>query len=142
MKDTAGTSNSLKRKWTALCAVLPLILLMSGCFCVEVKNDVRNPDKYFREAYRKIESLEKMYPERRGPVSTVHVLVYERSERQLIRVIAPMWIIDVGMNYADTYDVDTDCDFEFHEIKKLRDIGPGMLVEADGEDSKVLIWLE
>jgi len=57
-------------------------------------------------------------------------------------VIAPMWIIDAGMDFADTYDVDTDCDFEFHEIKKLRDIGPGMLVEVDGEDSKVLIWLE
>ncbi|HZX10466.1 MAG TPA: hypothetical protein VFG01_05905 [Acidobacteriota bacterium] len=142
MKNKAGTSNSSKRKWTALCGILPLILLMSGCFCVEVKNDVRNPDKYFRNAYQKIESVEKRYPERRGPVSTVYILVYERSERQLIRVIAPMWIIDAGMDFADTYDVDTDCDFEFHEIKKLRDIGPGMLVEVDGEDSKVLIWLE
>ena len=142
MKNKAGTSNSSKRKWTALCGILPLILLMTGCFCVEVKNDVRNPDKYFRKAYQEIESVEKMYPERRGPVSTVYILVYERSERQLIRVIAPMWIIDAGMDFADTYDVDTDCDFEFHEIKKLRDIGPGMLVEVDGEDSKVLIWLE
>ena len=142
MKNKAGTSNSLKRKWLALCGILPLFLLMSGCFCVEVKNDVKNPDKYFREAYRKIESLEKRYPERRGPVSAVHVLVYERSERQLIRVTAPMWIIDAGMDYVDTYDVDTDCDFEFHEIKELRDIGPGLLMEADGDDSRVLIWLE
>jgi hypothetical protein len=142
MRNKAGTPDLSKKRWIALCGILPLILLMSGCFCVEIKKDVRNPNKYFRDAYQKIESLGKMFPERKGSVSAVHVLVYERSERQLIRVIAPMWIIDAGMNYADTYDVDTDCDFEIHEIKKLKDIGPGMLMEVDSEDSKVLIWLE
>jgi len=142
MKKNSGLLNLSKKKWTALCGIIPLILLMSGCFCVEVKNDVKNPNKYFREAYHKMESLHKMYPERMGPVSTVHVLVYEKSEKQLIRVIAPMWIIDEGMDFADTYDVETDCDFEFHKIKKIRDLGPGMLMEADGEDSKVLVWLE
>lgn len=130
------------KKWVALCGILPVILFMSGCFCVEVKQDVRNPNKYFREAFRKIDNLHRMYPERRGPVSTINVLVYERSEQQLIRVAAPMWIIDEGMQYRDTYDIDTDCDFEFHEIKKLSEIGPGMLMDADSDESRILIWME
>lgn len=130
------------KKWIAICGILPLILLLSGCFCVEVKNNVRNPDKYFNEAHRQINRLHRQYPDRRGPVSTINVLVYEKSERQLIRVEAPLWIIDAGMDYCDTYDIDTDCDFKFEDVGNLRDIGPGMLMEADGEDSMILIWIE
>jgi len=142
MKNNAGTPNPTNKKWIVLCGILPIVLLMSGCFCVEVKQNVKNPNKYFRDAFRQIENLTKSYPERRGPVDNIHILIYEKSERELVRVIAPMWIIDAGMNYADTYDVDTDCDFEFQEIAKLREIGPGMLMEADGDGSRVLIWLE
>ncbi|MFW6140684.1 MAG: hypothetical protein ACOC5S_04955 [Acidobacteriota bacterium] len=142
MKKAAGTQNQKNRKWIVLCGILPFILLMSGCFCVEVKKDVKNPNKYFREAQQKINRLHQIDPDRRGPVSNVHILVFEKSERQLIRVIAPMWIIDSGMNYANTYDIDTNCDFKFQEIKKLRDLGPGLLMEVDAEDSRVLIWIE
>lgn len=130
------------KKWIAISGMLPLILLLSGCFCVEVKNNVRNPDKYFNEAHRQINRLHRQYPNRRGPVSTINVLVYEKSERQLIRVEAPLWLIDAGMDYCDTYDIDTDCDFKFEDIDNLRDIGPGMLMEADSEDSMILIWIE
>ncbi|MBD3412940.1 MAG: hypothetical protein GF421_00720 [Candidatus Aminicenantes bacterium] len=131
-----------KRKWAMLCGILPLIILMSGCFCVEVKQNVNNPGKYFRQAVRKINDLHRIYPDRRGPVSTIHVLVYDRSELELVRVIAPMWLIDAGMDYCDTYDIETDIDFDFNEIRSFKDIGPGMLVEVDGEDSRILVWLE
>ncbi len=142
MKKTAGTQIPRKKKRIALCAILPFILLMSGCFLVEVKQNVKNPDKYFRKAFQKIDRLHSMYPERRGPVSDICILVFEKSEQQLVRVTASMWLVDAGMNYCDTYDIDTDCDFDIHSIEKLRDLGPGLLVEADTEDSKVLIWIE
>jgi len=130
------------RKWMRLCMILPFILLMSGCLYVEVKDDVKNPDKYFREANRKIRKLERQFPDRRGPVSTINVLVYESSERKIIRVEAPIFLIDACMDTSDIYDIDIDCDFDFQKIRNLKDLGPGMIMEADTEESRVLIWIE
>ncbi|MFW6129204.1 MAG: hypothetical protein ACOC6P_03035 [Candidatus Aminicenantaceae bacterium] len=142
MTNKVETRTSKSKKWMMLCAVLPALLLLSGCFCVEIKQNIKNPDKHFREAYRQIKSLHRMFPDRKGPVSHIHVLVYEESELQLIRVEAPMWLIDMCMDHCDTYDIDTECDFDFSEIKNFRDIGPGMLLEVDGENSKILIWMD
>jgi hypothetical protein len=130
------------RKWMVLCLILPFILLMSGCLYVEVKDNVKNPDKYFREANRKIRKLERQFPDRRGPVSTISVLVYESSEQKIIRVEAPLCLIDACMDTSDIHDIDIGCDFNFQKIRDLKDLGPGMIMEADTEESRILIWIE
>ncbi len=142
MMNKVKTRTSKSKKWMMICALIPAILLLSGCFCVEIKQNIKNPIGYFREAYRQIERLYRIFPDRKGPVSDIHLLVYEKSDLQLIKIAAPMWLIDTCMDHCDTYDIDTDCDFNLSEIRNLKDIGPGMLLEVDSDDSKVLIWID
>jgi hypothetical protein len=139
-----------KMKKTAQFALLILIpLLLSGCFTVRVIRNVKNPDRYFSSAYKRIDSIHKKRPNREGRADSIQVLVYEASERQLVKVSAPFWLVntcmDIGIKAADDeegFEFDERYDFDWRDIKDLEKLGPGLLIEIEDEESKVLIWLD
>jgi hypothetical protein len=53
--------------------------------------------------------------------------------------------MDIGIKTADEeegFEFDDRYDFDWRDIKDLEKLGPGLLVEIEDEESKVLIWLD
>ncbi len=140
--------NSLKRKYrVALIILIPLFFC--SCFGLQIYRDVKDPDRYFEQAYSQIDEIHKHYPNREGIPSYIHFLVYEASDRQLIKLELPLSLVqdcmDIGLNAAENdcgFDIKDRYDIDWSGIKDLRQFGMGLLVEVDEEDGKILIWLD
>ena len=88
--------NMKKASQIALLILIPLWL--SGCFTVRVIRNVKNPDRYFNSAYKRIDHIHQKRPNREGRADSIQVLVYEASERQLVKVSAPFWLVNTCMD--------------------------------------------
>ena len=51
-------------------------------------------------------------------------------------------LIKEGMAKESEIDFKDRYDFDWSEIKDLNRIGPGLLVEVEDEENKILIWLK
>lgn len=137
-----------KRK-TQIVAVAFLVFLLSACLNVRVIENVKNPERYFKKAYRQIEEIHRRYPDRERKPDAVHILIYEGKENKIIKVSTPIWLVngclDMGMWAAENeseIDFEDRYDFDWSEIKDLSRIGSGLLVEVEDEKNKILIWLK
>jgi len=140
--------NSLKRKSRVVLIIL-IPLFFCACFGLQIYRDVKDPDRYFEQAYSQIDEIHKRYPNREGTPSYIHFLVYEASDRQLIKLELPLSLVqdcmDIGLNAAENdcgFDIKDRYDIDWSGIKDLRQFGMGLLVEVDEEDGKILIWLD
>ncbi|MEW5902082.1 MAG: hypothetical protein AB1715_11515 [Acidobacteriota bacterium] len=137
----------LKRRFAA--AVPALMLLASGCLSIQVASNVDDPDRYFRRAYSQIESLHKEYPGREGAVHSLQLLVYDGSDRKVVRIGVPMWLVNACLKAGteaaehDSDDLDFEKQYEiaWRSVRDLDKIGPGLLVEVVDEQDRVLVWL-
>jgi len=90
------------------------------------------------------------YQGRPGPARELNVLVFERSERKLVRVSVPMWIVRAAERRVD-WEKEFEGDGEDEVAQRVRrhvrleDIekaGLGILAEVEEEDGEqVLVWL-
>jgi hypothetical protein len=128
--------------------ILTMVALLSGCFTVRIIRNVKNPDHYFDKAYAKIEHIHERYPDRQGRTRRIHVLIYNECDYELIKISTPFWLVnscmDIGIKDSDGefFDIDDRYDIDWTDIKKLEEMGPGLLVDIDDEQNKVLIWLD
>lgn len=127
--------------------ILLLPLVLSACFLIKIKKGVDDPSPYFRKAYRQIERIHRADPDREGKARRMHILVYEDSSGQLIRITTSLWFLDrcldLGANYAEwNGEFDEEFEFDWRAIKDFRQLGPGLMVEVEAEEEKVLIWLQ
>lgn len=130
-----------------LLMILPFLL--SACFGLQVVKNVKKPERYFKRAYRQIEKIHEQYPNREGRTRSIHVLIYDCSERKIIQASAPVWMVNACMDMgtwaveeSEEFDFEERYDFDLGEIRDLDQIGPGLLVEVNDEKNKILIWLE
>lgn len=128
--------------------ILVMVALVSGCFTVRIIKNVKNPDRYFNQAYRKIEAIHERHPNREGRTRRINVLIHQAQEHELVKISAPFWFVntcmDIGITVSDeeSFDMDKKYDIDWRDIKELEQIGPGLLVEIDDEENEVLIWLD
>src|SRR5687768_17453525 len=90
-------------------ARLPLLILtaVTGSGCLVQIEHVRDPRSHFEAARREAERLQG----RRGPAKELNVLVYDASDRKLVRVSIPMWLarkIEDKVDWEKEIDWDTD----------------------------------
>ena len=136
------------RRITQGLLILVMVTLVSGCFTVRIIKNVENPDRYFDKAYGKIERIHERHPNREGRSRRIHLLIYKETDRELVKISAPFWLInscmDIGIKDSDdeSFDIDERYDIDWRDIKELEQIGPGLLVEIDDEQNKILIWLD
>jgi hypothetical protein len=137
------------KKATQVALLILIPVLLSGCFTVRVIRNVKNPERYFSSAYKRIDYIHHKRPNREGRANSIRVLVYEASESQIVKISAPFWLVntcmDIGIKAADEeegFEFDERYDFDWRDIKDLEKLGPGLLVEIEDEESKVLIWLD
>ena len=140
-----------KLKWVAL---LLVVFYLSGCLYVDVIDNVKNPERYFREAHREISRIPRSRNHRKHRAEQLHILVYEKSERKIVKVILPVGIVDSCSDLE--HWIEEECDeFGFekrYDLKKyrlnrkkfrnLKRKNPGYLAEFKDRDSTVLIWLK
>jgi len=145
--------NTIKTYWK-LGALILTVLYLSGCLYVDVVDNVKNPERYFREAYREISRISRNRFHKKHRSEQLHVLVYERSERKIVKVILPVGIVDSCSDLENW--IEEECDeFGFEKrydlkryklnrkkFRNLRHKSPGYLAEFKDKDSKVLIWLK
>jgi hypothetical protein len=140
----------LKRRTQIIAAVL-IPLFVSACFNLQIIKNVKKPDRYFKKAQREIEGIHRNNPDREGRPHKIHVLIYEGSDRDLIQISAPLWLVnrcmDFGAGIAENdneFDFEDRFDFDWRGLKNLSQVGPGLLVEVHDieEETKILIWLQ
>ena len=145
--------NTIKTFWK-LGTLILIVFYLSGCLYVDVVEDVKNPDRYFREAYREIARIPSSRFRRNIRPEQLHVLVYERSERKIVKVILPVGLVDSCSDLehwieeeCDEFGFEKRYDLKRYKLnrKKFRNLqrkSPGYLAEFKDKDSKVLIWLK
>jgi hypothetical protein len=122
-------------------AVAAAALLLGGCL-VEVRR-VEDPRPAFQEARAEASRLQG----RPGPAHRVHVLVFDESDRKLVRVSLPLWLVQ---------KIDKDGELDFGDeagdlaegvrprlrLEDIEKAGLGILVEVEEEGGdQVLVWL-
>ena len=138
----------LKRRTQIIAAVL-IPLFVSACFNLQIIKNVKKPDRYFKKAHREIEGIHRNNPDREGRPHKIHVLIYEGSDRNLIQVTAPLWLVNGCMDFGaesaeNDFDFEDRFDFDWKGLENLGQVGPGLLVEVNDleEKTKILIWLK
>lgn len=77
------------------------------------------------------------------PLSAMHVLVWQESDRKLLRFSLPMWLIRMGNR--ESFNVDAGgmrldrIDISPEDLERL---GPTLLVDHRDRQSRVLVWTE
>lgn len=126
-------------RYRRLSVVIAVATLGAGCL-VDIE-EVSDPGPAFAEA--RVEAAR--VAGRPGPADRLEVLVYDRQDRQLVRVSLPMWAVE---KMGDE-EIDIDLDDEAAErirsrlkLSELKKAPLGPLVEVEEEDGdQVLVWL-
>ena len=128
-----------------LVAVLSLALgaiLETGCL-VSIDH-VSDPTAAFEAAKREASR----FAGKKGPAHHVNVLVWDRHDKEMVKVSVPMWLARKFENAHAEWEEDGDHDRVARRVKRhvsLKDLekaGLGILVEVEeDEGDRVLIWL-
>ena len=114
-----------------------LALLTTGCL-VQV-DEVKDPAPIFRDARAEAQRS----GGRGGRPHRIHAVVWNRDDRELVRVDVPLWMVK---KVVRRIDVDDDvAREEVHRklsVEELDRAGPGILVDVDeAQGDRVLVWL-
>jgi hypothetical protein len=139
---------NLRRK-AQIALVLLVPVFSCACLNLMILDNVKDPTRYFDEAYREINRIHRQYPDREGVPSHVHFLFYDRSDKELVKFEVPLSLVresmDLGMYVAEKdgeFDFGDRYDFDWSEIRDISLLGKGLLLEVDDEEGKILIWLD
>lgn len=135
--------------WLLLAVTSGLIGGLTACVGIQMVRDVDEPSRYFERAQARIEALRSQDPDRRGRPHRLHLLIHDGDARQLIRLSLPLWIVDGCLEGDDKagdrrkkLSVERRYEVEWRSIRGLAELGPGLLLEVEDEENKILIWLE
>ena len=124
------------------------VVAMTGCLSVEVIDNVRNPEAYFREAHREIARIQRHRRYKRH-AEKIHILVYEKEERKIVKISTSVFLVDENTDLEhwieegkDEFDLKIRVDFNRRKFRNLRHKRPGFLAEIKDRGSKVLVWLD
>ncbi len=134
--------------WQAV-AALALIAGLSGCVGIRVVGNIHDPDPYFKKAQARIEKIYRNFPHREGRPHRLHLLVHDSSSDKLIKLSVPTWIVDACLKAGaeateekDEFKFERRYKVDWRSIEDLSGVGPGLLVQVEDEQNRVLIWLE
>ncbi len=131
-------------------ALLTSFSLFAGGCLVEIKKYEKDPQPLFADAEQEVENALKQTAGRKAIPNDLHILVYEKGSRQLIRIRIPFWIlikmedkevdINVPGDFKDRPWANRDkIHFTLAELKKM---GPGVVLNVNDDDDQVMVWLK
>ncbi|MCP2520342.1 hypothetical protein NLC82_04155 [Candidatus Aminicenantes bacterium AC-335-A11] len=140
----------MTKKIFILIVILSLFIL-NGCFVLQIQENVKYPSRVIEKAKNEIQKIHEKYPERKHIAHKLNLLVYDGESRDLIRISAPMWLVELilkmGLKHAK-YEIENSTssyfDIDWSKFTNLSELGPGLLLEVEDleENTSILIWLE
>jgi hypothetical protein len=147
----------MTKKTLLVLLTLAAMLMLGGCFNLDIREDVDYPAGLFKETMAKINRIHAKDPARKGTVSKLSFLVYNGDDRQLITFSIPKVLLQTITHWAKDDDMKKNMekngrikkygnmakDFDLEKLDLDR-LGPGLLIEIEVAEDKVhaLIWLE
>jgi hypothetical protein len=136
--------------WPLAALVVMGALSASGCFSLQIEDNVSNPGPHFQKAYAQIGRIHQKDPERAGQPHWLTLLVYDRAERKMVKIGLPLWVVKAGLRpESDSFglsrrdfELDHRYNIAWRSVNDLSQLGPGLLVEVVDEKVKILIWLK
>lgn len=125
--------------------IVLLTVLLSGCMSLHLRDNVNYPEQTFERAEKKIEDLHAKDPQRRGKIHKLNLLVYDGENRELVKLSIRKWLAQLILKIAVKDDMeDNVTNAILKDIKNLKKIGPGLLVEVkeEKENSHILMWID
>jgi hypothetical protein len=128
--------------------MLIALLLLNGCFDVEIKSDIDYPEGLFKKTMKKIEAIHAKDPDRKGKVSNIHFLVYSGEDRELIKFSVSMAMAKMcSKEKLDTKKLSgkkIHLDLENINVNSLDNVGPGLLIQVEESENNthVIIWVD
>jgi len=125
---------------------LVALLALPGCW-VRIDSNPGNVDAAFRKALDEVERIQSVPSAQRGKPRRVRLLVYDEGDDQLVRLSVPLWLV---RRIADHQAEDErEAGGRTEElarygltVDRILSGGRGVLLQADEDDAKVLVWLE
>ena len=143
------------KKIVLLIFVLLVTFFLTGCFNLDIQQDVDYPAGRFQQTLKKIDRIHAQFPGRKGKVTNMNFLIYNGDERMLVSFSVPIETTKQILNAADLGEKGKlekytkaikDIDIDLEKLKDFERIGPGLLVEAqvmeNDDEVHVLIWLD
>ncbi len=134
--------------WQAV-AALALMAGLSGCVGIRIVGNIRDAGPYFEKAQARIEKIHRSFPHREGRPHRLHLLVHDSSSDKLVKLSVPMWIVEACLEAGaeaaegkDEFKFERRYKVDWRSIEDLSGVGPGLLVQVEDEQNRVLIWLE
>jgi hypothetical protein len=76
-------------------------------------------------------------------LTSLHVLVFARKERKLVRLTLPFWLLRMAPDGRMDINVDNvDLDKVRLSIDDVESAGPGPLFLRKNDESRVLVWTD
>lgn len=128
------------KRLSVLGFVVAAALAATGCLVEVTVDRVADPGPAFDKARK--EALR--YQGRRGPAHQLNLVAYDRDDGELVRISVPMWVVrelDDDELHFDGHDA-VERKLRRHlRVRDLQEAGPGILLEVEERDGRVLIWL-
>ncbi len=131
-------------------AILPIILLMVSCL-IEIKKNVQNPEPYLKKALGEVEKIERFEKFKAPRARYINIFVYHGESKDIVKISVPFWFFNFCINTASLFEKlglnsmiknsEVECDIDFHVLKNLHKLGPCPIIEMEGKDTLILIWL-
>ncbi len=138
----------MKRKNIFL--IIPFVFLLTSCY-IEIKENVMNPEFYLEKIKKEVERAERARFWRSGKVSSLNIFVYDRESKDIVKVSVPIWLFNFCIDIADEVGFGKgkkfvknskwECEIDYHSLKNLSKLGPGVIMEVKDENSSILIWM-
>jgi hypothetical protein len=141
----------MRRRMGLAAVALAALLGLPGCW-VWIDSNPRNVEQKFASALEKVADLQAIPADQRGRPRKVRVLVYDSSEDHLISVSAPMWLVrrlaehagEEARNEMDDAGADGLGRARRHGLTmdRILDGSKGLMLQADEDGERILVWVE
>lgn len=122
-----------------------LTVLLSGCMSLRVRHNTSYPGQTFERTAKKIEAIHANDPQRKGKIHRLNLLVYDGQDRELVKLSIRKWLAKLILKEAIRDEVeDNTANAVLKDIKNLKQIGPGLLIEIKEEEENLhlLMWFD
>lgn len=72
----------------------------------------------------------------------LHVMIWADDERKIVRLSVPLWLLRISPSGVDINVNDVDLRKLRLSVRDLERAGPGLLLQRDTGDRRVLVWTE
>ena len=127
--------------------IVLITVFLIGCLSLRVRDNIDYPEYTFDKIARKIEAIHAKDPQRKGKIHKLNLMIYDGEDRDYVKMSIRKWLANLIFKKAIPIHDSDDDDFAnniLKDIRNLKQIGPGLLVEVKNkkENTHILMWID